>query len=202
MRLRKEERIQRRSLTLLFAGVVFFILLCVILIVGGSLYVLMKNGVIAEEEGMVNGSLILGQMILISVILGALIVGNHAQMNGPIAGELCVPGTHYTWCASQMMELREVPAYAYRDFWSGKPGYIRWFYKLLSYLIPPLSVCVFNNANTIPVYRDGRVVTTFRETAEKLTDGAFVTVFPEHAAPHNHIVRPSERTAAAGVIIG
>ena len=98
----------------------------------------------------------------------AVIVGNHTQMNGPIACELYLPGEHYTWCAGQMMELKEVPAYAYADFWSGKPKYIRWFYKLLSYLIAPLSVCVFNNANTIPVYRDNRIVTTFRLTMDRL----------------------------------
>jgi len=115
-------------------------------------------------------------------------VGNHAQMNGPIAGELYYPGWHYTWCAGEMMHLKEVPAYAYRDFWSRKPKYIRWFYKLLSYLIAPLSVCVFNNANTIAVYHDARVISTFRETVAKLQDGASVIIFPEHDEPYNHIL--------------
>ena len=46
-----------------------------------------------------------------------------------------------------MMHRDEVAAYAYRDFWSGKPRAVRWFYKLLSHLIVPLSVCVFNNAS-------------------------------------------------------
>ena len=75
----------------------------------------------------------------------AIIVGNHAQMYGPIASELYLPGVHDTWCAGAMMHLKEVPAYAYQDFWSYKPRYIRWFYRLLSYLIAPLSVCVFNS---------------------------------------------------------
>jgi len=115
-------------------------------------------------------------------------VGNHAQMNGPIVGELYYPGRAYTWCAGEMMEMKEVPAYAFRDFWAQKPGWIRWFYKLLSHIIPPLSVCVFNNANTIPVYHDTRLVTTFRQTIEKLREGASVIIFPEHNAPHNHIL--------------
>ena len=54
-----------------------------------------------------------------------LIVGNHTQMNGPIACELYSPVKRYTWCAGEMMELKEVPAYAYRDFWSQKPKGIR-----------------------------------------------------------------------------
>lgn len=117
-----------------------------------------------------------------------ILVGNHTQMNGPIISELYIPGRHYTWCAGEMMELREVPAYAYRDFWSGKPAWCRWFYKLLSYIIAPLSVCIFNNAETVAVFHDTRIITTFRETIRLMQDGASMVIFPEHAAPHNHIL--------------
>lgn len=117
-----------------------------------------------------------------------LVVGNHTQMHGPIACELYFPGNRYTWCAGQMMHLKDVPAYAFQDFWSGKPKWSHWFYKALSYLIAPLSVCVFNNARTIPVYRDARIITTFKSTVAKLTEGSHVVVFPEHAEPHNDII--------------
>ena len=117
-----------------------------------------------------------------------IVVANHTQMNGPIACELYFPGERYTWCAGQMMHLKEVPAYAYEDFWSRKSKLSRPFYKLLSYLIAPLSVCVFNNANTIAVYRDARIVSTFKNTVKRLTEGASVVVFPEHDVPYNHIV--------------
>ena len=115
-------------------------------------------------------------------------VGNHAQMNGPIVSELYLPSPHYTWCAGQMMHLKEVPAYAYQDFWSGKPRSVRWLYRILSYLIAPLSVCVFNNADTVPVYRDARIITTFRESMGRLEEGASLVIFPEHLKRHNNIV--------------
>lgn len=118
----------------------------------------------------------------------ALIVANHAQMNGPIACELYFPGNRYTWCAGQMMHLKEVPEYAFQDFWSRKPRRSRWFYKGLSYVIAPFSVCVFNNAKTIPVYRDARIISTFKTTVKTLCDGASVVIFPEHDAPYNPIV--------------
>ena len=117
-----------------------------------------------------------------------LVVGNHTQMNGPIACELYFPGNRYTWCAGEMMHLKDVPAYAYKDFWSSKPKYIRWFYKLLSYIIAPLSVCVFNNAQTIGVYHDTRIISTFKQTVQRLQEGASVVIFPEHDVPHNHII--------------
>ncbi len=117
-----------------------------------------------------------------------ILVGNHAQMNGPIIGELYVPGMCYIWCAHEMMQLKEVPAYAYQDFWSRKPKWSKWFYKLLSYVIAPLCVCIFNNAHTIPVYRDGRVIKTYRDTIAKLKAGDNVVIFPEHDAPYDHIL--------------
>lgn len=117
-----------------------------------------------------------------------IVVGNHCQMNGPIACELDFPGRHYTWCAGEMMHWKDVPAYAFRDFWSAKPGWIRWFFRILSYLITPLSVCVFNNANCIGVYHDARILSTFRETVEKLRDGNNVIIFPETDPPVNNIL--------------
>ena len=117
-----------------------------------------------------------------------VIVGNHTQMNGPIACELYFPDNCYTWCAGQMMKLKEVPKYAYTDFWSQKPKYIRPFFKIVSYVISPLSVFVFNNARTIAVYKDKRILSTFRESIAKLQDGNNVVIFPEHDKKHNNIV--------------
>ena len=118
----------------------------------------------------------------------AVVVGNHAQLHGPLAAELFFPGRHYIWCAGQMLRLREVPAYAFEDFWSFKPWFSRWYYKLASYLIAPLSVCIFNNAHTIPVYRDSRLLSTFRATVSRLQEGARVIVFPEHNKKHSNIL--------------
>ena len=117
-----------------------------------------------------------------------LIVGNHCQMYGPIACEFHLPFHRYTWCAGQMMKLKEVPGYAFQDFWSFKPKYIQWFFKIASYLIAPLSVCLFNNANTIPVYRDSRIVSTFKETIRVLQSGTSVVIFPEHNVKKNNII--------------
>lgn len=118
----------------------------------------------------------------------AVIVGNHAKTNGPIACEIYFPGEHYTWTAGQMMHLKEVPDYSYKDFWSYKPWYIKWFFRLLSYFIAPLSVCIFNSAKCIGVYHDTRLVRTFRESIKKMQNGARIIILPEHDVPHNNIV--------------
>ena len=117
-----------------------------------------------------------------------IIVGNHTQMNGPIAAELYCPGKHYTWCAGEMMHLKDVPEYAFRDFWSQKPRWTHPGYKLLSYIIAPLSVCGVNNANTIGVYHDTRLMGTFKNTAKRLQEGNHIVIFPEHDVKYNHIL--------------
>ena len=117
-----------------------------------------------------------------------IIVGNHSHMYGPIAAELYTPGKHVTWCAGQMMKKEEAAAYAYQDFWSGKPRGTRWFFKLLSHLIVPLSVLIFNSAHTVPVYHDTRLISTYRDSIEALHSGAKVVIFPECLREHNQIV--------------
>lgn len=118
----------------------------------------------------------------------AVIVANHCKMNGPICAELFMPDNCYIWCAGEMMKLKEVPHYAYNDFWSEKPRFLRPFYKLLSYIISPLSVCVFNNARTLPVYHDMRVLSTFKTSVGMLKDGKCMVVFPEKNEQNNNIL--------------
>ncbi len=117
-----------------------------------------------------------------------IIAGNHCQMYGPIACEFYVPGPHYIWCEAEMMEWDEVAEYSFNDFWSKKPLYIRWFYRILSYLIVPISVLLFNNAHTIGVRHDMRVIGTFRESVRRLSEGCRVVIFPEDYSPHNNII--------------
>ena len=86
------------------------------------------------------------------------------------------------------MHLKEVPAYAYRDFWSGKPKSVRWLFKISSYLVAPLCVLIFNSAHTVGVYHDTRLISTFRRSMERLDEGSSMVIFPECYDEHNNIV--------------
>ncbi len=117
-----------------------------------------------------------------------VIVGNHAQAYGPIAAELYMPRAHAIWCVGEMMNRKEVPAYAFQDFWSMKPKALHWFYRLASHLIAPLASFVLSNAHTIPVWHDSRVMTTFRKSIELLNAGTDIVIFPEKNEPYNGIL--------------
>ena len=118
----------------------------------------------------------------------AIAVGNHAQVHGPLACEFYFPVPHATWCAGEMMAIKEVPRYAYRDFWSQKPWYSRWLFKIASYLIAPLSAFIFQNADTVAVYHDMRSASTFKTTVNALKEGVTPVIFPEHDEPYDEIV--------------
>lgn len=117
-----------------------------------------------------------------------LIIGNHSQMYGPLAAEFYMPRKHYTWCVGEMMNRKEVPEYAFRDFWAHKPVRTHWFYRALSRLIAPLSEFIFTHAHTVPVYHDTRVLGTFRTSIERMEEGADIVIFPEKAVPYNGIL--------------
>lgn len=117
-----------------------------------------------------------------------IIVGNHTQIHGPVCCELYLDDNCFTWCAAEMTKFKEVPAYSFKDFWSQKPKWTRIIYKPLSYLIAPFSVFLFNNARTIPVYHDMRIIGTFKKTVKVLANGGNVVIFPEFDEKFNNIV--------------
>ena len=118
----------------------------------------------------------------------AVIVGNHSQLHGPLSMEVYRPRKSFIWCVAEMTSFTEVSAYAYKDFWSNKPKGVRWIYKIASWLIAPLCYLLFNNAKVIPVYRDTRLLGTFKNTVKRLDEGADVVIFPESYTPYNEIV--------------
>lgn len=119
----------------------------------------------------------------------SIIVGNHAQVHGAIAGELYFPGKRFIWCIGEMMHCKEVPDYAYQDFWSMKPKWSKPFFRLLSYIIAPIASAILSHGDTIGVYHDSRVLKTFKETVARLQEGYHIIIYPEsHAGGYNQIL--------------
>lgn len=123
----------------------------------------------------------------VSVEEPVVFISNHCQLHSPLATELFFPFDKAIWCNGEMMNVREIPSYAYKDFWSNKPKGIRWFFKGLSYLIAPVGF-LFKSADAIPVYRDLRITQTFKKSIEALNEGCNIVIFPEKAEGHNNII--------------
>ena len=123
----------------------------------------------------------------------SVLVGNHCHMYGPVFAEFYSPVKRKTWCAGEMMERKSVAAYAFQDFWSNKPRWTHPFFRLLSHIIAPLAELIFNNARTIAVYHDTRVLSTFRDSVKTFEAGESIVVFPECYNRHNNIVYDLKR---------
>lgn len=114
-----------------------------------------------------------------------VIAGNHSKMYGPINAELYFPVKKLIWCDGPMMSRKEFPKYAYDNFCGGKPNF---FQKTLAHLIAPLIAYIFRTADALPVYRDMRIMQTYKQSTEALKNGAHVIILPECPEEHNEIV--------------
>lgn len=118
-----------------------------------------------------------------------IIVSNHAQAHGPLGLLFYFPYPKDLWVIGEMLNRKEVTDYAMEDFWRHKSKYTKWIYRLLSNLIlAPIGPYLFKSADTIPVYKDGRLRLTLRKTIEKLEEGRNIVIFPEYREEYNNIV--------------
>jgi len=118
----------------------------------------------------------------------SVVVSNHCQLYGPLVVQYYIERPTTAWCTYEVTELKEVPEYAYTDFWAHKPKCTRWFYRILSYIVAPISAFIFHNADIVPVYKDMRILKTFKQSIEKLEEGRNLHIFPECPNDYNNII--------------
>ena len=112
-----------------------------------------------------------------------VLLGNHAEIYGPIASALCLPIRVRFWVISKMMfNKRDVRKYLYENTFSKKtflPVFVR---RLLAWYLGWLSVNVMNSLRAIAVYRDSpmKLRQTIRESVDALANGENLMIFPEH----------------------
>ncbi len=117
-----------------------------------------------------------------------VIVSNHSQLNGPITCKLYFKGEKSIWCAGELCKKKTVSNFAYNDFFKYKPKFFKWWYKFLSFLMTPIFPFLLNNADTIPVYHNLKIVSTYKKTIDALLQNKNVIIFPESHEDGNNIV--------------
>lgn len=112
-----------------------------------------------------------------------VIVANHSQLHSPLTFELYVNVKRAIWCEGKMMVCREVPEYAEENFWPNATDKQKKHRRFWVKLIAPLVGYIFSHAHTVPVYRDARLMKTFRLSEEALLNGENLVIFPENEIP-------------------
>lgn len=69
------------------------------------------------------------------------------------------------------------------DFWPDKPKSTRWLYVLLAHAVRRLFPFIICGMQAIPVYRDERVMITFKKSVQTLREGFDIVIFPETDRP-------------------
>lgn len=118
----------------------------------------------------------------------SIYVANHVKMGGPLINHFYFPSKKRIWCIGDMMNIKDAPSYSYKDFWSNKPKIVRPIYKVLSYILAPALVYAMKNADTIAVYKDARLMKTYRDTISFLNEGNNIVIFPEYGESYNEII--------------
>ena len=113
-----------------------------------------------------------------------IIAGNHAQMHGPIINEFYFPTDKKIWCDAPMLNKKDFPKYAYVNFFGGKPNL---FQKILVGLLKSVVPNGFSSSDALPVYRDMRIMKTYKATTDILEEGVNVVILPECPEEHNEI---------------
>lgn len=118
----------------------------------------------------------------------AIIVANHAQIHTPIIAEIQLPLERKTWCIGNVMSTKEFIKHAKIDFWINKSKKVRWMYNILAYMIAPFASSIFKSADVIAVYKDSRIVKTFKQTIKELDKGNNIVILPESYEKYNNII--------------
>lgn len=118
----------------------------------------------------------------------SIYVANHVQMAGPLTSEFYFPKQKKIWCIGEMLNIKEAPNYSYDDFWPNKNIITKPIFRLISYIISPILVYVLKNADTIAVYKDARLMKTYRDTMKSLDSGDNIIIFPEYREKYNEII--------------
>ncbi len=123
----------------------------------------------------------------------SIIIGNHAQAHGPLIAELKFPFKKKMWYNSELEDKTKYPEYAMNDFWRYKPRRMRWFYRAISRMTTWIFPCLLKEIEGIPVYRDSRVILTFKRTIESLNERYHVVIFPEKHQEYNNVVNEFQK---------
>ena len=112
----------------------------------------------------------------------AVFVCNHERAIGPLEMAACFPlrESSHIWIYAAPLSRETTPAYVRQDHWWNENGRLA---PLWNRIIPPVVALILpfilRSVPHVPVYHDGRAVTTMKESLRLLQSGKNLVIFPE-----------------------
>ena len=110
-------------------------------------------------------------------------VANHSKVFGVLFAAKWLRKDTRIWAEADLCFHKTAPRYMINNFFGGKK-----IYWPLAILLTPLIVGILRGAKVIPVYRDARLITTYKKTIETLKEGKNVLLFAENPERYNKYI--------------
>lgn len=112
----------------------------------------------------------------------AVFVSNHAAITGPVMMTLDFPRAHRAWAVANAMDPEMAKNYAFHDVLLGRSRKHQGFYRFLSGIIARMLPPLLTGSDTIPVFHDKNIVSTFKQSVKTLVEGKDLVIFAEAPA--------------------
>ena len=114
---------------------------------------------------------------------GGVILSNHEGTDAPMSMEMYCDKPVRMWGASEMNSgLIKMYKYQTRVYYHEKKHWNLHLARLFCLIASPLTNLFYKGLNLISTYRDGRFMTTLRESVEALKNGDNIVIYPEDSA--------------------
>lgn len=119
----------------------------------------------------------------------AVFIANHSGSLGPESILSSMPFHLHTWILQQTVDIHQSPEYLRKDFVEKELKLRPPFSSILSFLMALVAVPVLKALNTIPVYKNSRMLKdkTFRISLDILMKKEYILIFPEDPKPVPHM---------------
>lgn len=118
----------------------------------------------------------------------AVYLCNHSAANGPAIMSMYFKKPHKTWMISYAMDKKRGPNYFFHDGFFGRSRKCKWFFRLLSKIVMPLLRPLLKMGDPILVYHDRRIMDTFHQSLDTLSEGKSLLIFPESPVKYSEFV--------------
>lgn len=117
-------------------------------------------------------------------------VSNHARAIGPIVMCTRLNRDMRPWVHADVCFKETFKNYAIADFWPRAKGIGKALAYIVAHLLKGPVPYIFSGMQAIPVYRDQRVIITFKKSVQTLREGLDIVLFPEKDGEFSQYVNP------------
>ena len=114
-------------------------------------------------------------------------VSNHASINGPLMMTFYFSRRCRIWAIAEALDKTHTRSYAFHDVLVGEGkksfGFWKFVAGVIKVALPPILIY-----NTITVYRDKRILETFRNSMDALKNGEDIVIFGESTERYSEYV--------------